>query len=167
MESQQNAYTNIRQWRMPVKKLFAECHSRIKSGLFLRDLWFKSGHLKKELSASLKTIWYQKLLGFVKHAESEIQFNGFTDLHYRACKQEQLSDTLSLIHSRCCYSCSCLQAIKYCFIVQSTFKKFLTEIVCGGYSIYWHRGRPYRIFHWPEMAFILYFLCIKRIYITW
>jgi len=127
LESQQNAYPNIRQWRMPVKKLFAECHSRIKSGLFLRDLWFKSGHLKKELSASLKTIWYQKLLGFAKHAQSEIHFNGFTDLLYRACKQEQLPEILSPIYSRCCYSCSCLQAIKYCFIVQSTFKKFLTD----------------------------------------
>ena len=97
------------------------CQLRIKSGLFFKDLKFKSGLLKKELSAYLKTIWYQKLLGFVKHAESEIQFNGFTDLHYRACKQEQLSDTLSLITSRCCYSCSCLQAIKYRFIVQSNF----------------------------------------------
>jgi len=97
------------------------CQLRIKSGLFFKDLKFKSGLLKKELSAYLKIIWYQKLLGFVKHAESEIQFNGFTDIHYKACKQEQLSDRLSLIHSRCCYSCSCLQAIKYCFIVQSSF----------------------------------------------
>jgi len=56
---------------------------------------------KKELSSYLKTIWYQKLLGFAKHAESKIQFNGFTDLHYRACKQEQLSETLSPALSRC------------------------------------------------------------------
>ena len=97
------------------------CQLRIKSEPFLLDLKFKSEHLKKELSAYLKTILYQKLLGFVKHAESEIQFNGFTDLHYRACKQEQLSETLSPIHSRCCYSCSCLRAIEYYCIVQFTF----------------------------------------------
>ncbi len=40
-----------------VKEIFLFCHLRIKGGLFLRDLRFKSGHLKKGLSASLKTIW--------------------------------------------------------------------------------------------------------------
>ena len=87
----------------------------------LCQLRIKSEHLKTGLSESLKITWYQRLLGFVKHAESEIQFNGFTDLHYRASKQEQLSEALYPIHSRCCYNCSCLLAIKYYFIVQFTF----------------------------------------------
>ena len=71
------------------------CHLRIKSEPFLRDLQFKSEHLKTGLSESLKTIWYQKLLGFVKHAESKIQFNESIDFRYGARKQEQLSETLS------------------------------------------------------------------------
>ena len=47
-----------------VKKKMISCHLRIKSGLFLRDLRFKSGHLKKGLSASLKTIWYYMTIGY-------------------------------------------------------------------------------------------------------
>ncbi|MFO8166025.1 MAG: hypothetical protein ACQEQO_05000 [Thermodesulfobacteriota bacterium] len=55
-----------------VKNKMPVCQLRIKSGLFLKDLKFKSGPLKKELSAYLKIIWFQKLLGFLKHAENEI-----------------------------------------------------------------------------------------------
>jgi len=78
------------------------CQLRIKSEPFLLDLQFKSEHLKTGLSESLKTTGYQRLLGFVKHAESEIQFNGFIDFRDGACKQEQLSESLYPIHSWCC-----------------------------------------------------------------
>lgn len=46
-------------------------------------------YLKTGLCESLKTIWYQKLLCFVKPVEIKIQLNGFIDLHYGARKQEQ------------------------------------------------------------------------------
>jgi len=66
------------------------CQIRIKSELFSMNLKFKSEHLKTGLSESLKTVWYQKLLSFVKHIERKIQFNELINLCYGARKQEQL-----------------------------------------------------------------------------